>query len=247
MKNSELSPLYKREDQFNKVNYRPVSLLTVIYKIYESVMFDQVSDYFGSIFEELLCAFRKKYSCQSTLIKAIDDWKVSLDRNLMIGAVFMDLSKAFDCLPHGLIIAKLHAYGLSLDACGLFSSYLCNRFQRVKVKTSRSEWAVIKKGIPRGSILGPLLFNVFVNDMFHFMKKCDLYNYADDNSLSVASCNIHDVLSYLGRDCKNAVKWFRDNGMQANPSKFQFMIISHSPVDTSKAMLQIDDNIVLKP
>ena len=246
MKNAELSPLYKREDQLNKVNYRPVSLLTVISKIYESVMFDQVRDYFGSIFEDLLCAFRKKYSCQSTLIKAIDDWKVSLDRNQMIGAVFMDLSKAFDSLPHGLIIAKLHANGLSLNACDLFSSYLCKRFQKVKVKTSRSEWAVIKKGIPEGSILGPLLFNVFVNDMFHFMEKCDLYNYADDNSLSVASCNILDVLSYLGRDCKNAVKRFRDNGMQANPCKFQFMIISHSPIDTSKAMLQIDDNIVSK-
>ena len=138
LKNAELSLLYKREDQLNKVNYRLVSLLTVISQIYESAMFDKVSDYFGSIFEDLLCAFRKKYSCQSTLIKAIDDWKVSLDRNQMIGAVFMDLSKAFDCLPHGLIIAKLHAYGLSLDACDLFSSYLCNRFQRVKVKTSRN-------------------------------------------------------------------------------------------------------------
>ena len=166
----ENAELYEREDQLNKVNYRPVSLLTVVYKIYESVMFDQVSDYFGSIFEDLLCVFRKKYSCQYTLIKAIDDWKVSLDRNQMIGAVFMDLSKAFDCLPLGLIIAKLHAYGLSLDACDLFSSYLWNRFQRVKVKISRSEWAVIKKGIPQGSILGPLLFNVFVNDMFHFME-----------------------------------------------------------------------------
>ena len=127
-----LSP-HKREDQLNKVSYRPVSLLTVISKIYEFVMFDQVSDYFGSILEDLLCAFRKKYSCQSTLIKAISDWKVSLDGNQMIGAVFMDLSKAFDCLPHGLIIAKLHAYGLSLDACDLFSSSLCKRFQRVKV------------------------------------------------------------------------------------------------------------------
>ena len=111
----------------------------------------------------------------------------------------------------------------------------------------KSEWAVIRKGIPQGSILGPLLFNVFVNDMFHFMEKCDLYNYADDNSLSVASYHMHDVLSYLSRDCKNAVKWFRDNGMQANPSKFQFMIISHSGFDASNATLQIDDNIILKP
>ena len=105
----------------------------------------------------------------------------------------------------------------------------------------------IKKGILQGSILGPLLFNVFVNDMFHFMEKCDLYNYADDKSLSVASYHMHDVLSYLSRDCKNAVKWFRDNGMQANPSQFQLMIISHSAFDVSNATLQIDDNILLKP
>ena len=224
MKNAELSPLYKKEDQLNKVNYRPVSLLTVISKIYESVMFDQVMTTL-ILYLKICCVHFLKYSCQFTLsIKAIDDWKVSLDHNQMVVTVFMNLSKAFDCLPHGLIIAKLHAYGLSINACDLFSSYLCNRFQRVKINNSRSEWAVIKKGIPQGSIIGPLLFNVFVNDMFHFMEKCDLYNYADDNSLSVASYHMHDVLSYLSRDCKTVVKWFRDNGMQANPSKFQLWL-----------------------
>ena len=101
-----------------------------------------------------------------------------------------------------------------VNASDLFSSYLCDRLQRVKVHNCRGEWAVIRNGIPQGSILGPLLFNVLVNDMFHFMEKCDLYNYGDDNSLSVASYHMHDVLSYLSRDCKNAVKWFRDNGMQ---------------------------------
>ena len=83
--------------------------------------------------------------------------------------------------------------------------------------------------------------------MFHFIEKCDLYNNADDNSLSVASYHMHDVLSYLNNECKNAVKWFRDNGMQANPSKFQLMIISHSGFDASNATLQIDNNIILKP
>ena len=137
-------------------------------------MFDQMSDYFDPIFEDLLCAFRMKYSCQFTLIKAIDDWKVSLNHNQMVGTVFMDLSKAFDCLPHGLIIAKLHAYDLSINACDLFSSYLCNRFQGVKINNSRSEWVVITKGIRQESILGPLLFTVFVNDMFHFMEQLSL-------------------------------------------------------------------------
>ena len=79
------------------------------------------------------------------------------------------------------------------------------------------------------------------------MGKYELYNYADDNSLSVTSCNIHNVLSYLGRDCKNVVKWSQGIVMQANPSKFQLMVFAHSPADASNARLQIDDNIVLKP
>ena len=79
-------------------------------------MFDQVSDYFDPIFEDLLCAFRKKYSSQSTLFKAIGDWKIFLDRNQMVGTVFMDLSKAFACLSRGLIIVKLHSYDLSINS-----------------------------------------------------------------------------------------------------------------------------------
>ena len=158
----------------------------------------------------------------------------------MAGTVFRDLSKAFDCLPYGVIIAKLHAYGLSLNAFDLFSSCLCNRFQRVKINKSSSKWAVIKKGIPQGSILGPQLFNVLVNDMFHFMWSLKLCRW---QFFTVASYHMHDVLSYHSRYSKNAVKWFRDNGMQANTSKFQSLIIPHSGVDARNATLQIDDNI----
>ena len=105
----------------------------------------------------------------------------------------MDLSQAFDCLPHGLIIAKLHAYDLELPACKLLFSYLHGRKQRVKISNSRSSWAVLTKGVPQGSILGPLVFNIFMNDLFLFIEKCHLYNYADDNSLDTSSENLTDV------------------------------------------------------
>ena len=122
MKCAELTPLFKKKDNLCKGNYRPVSILTTISKLYESTINDQLLGHFSDIFDTLLCAFRKGYSCQSLLLKCIDDWKVAIDNNKNVGALFMDLSKAFDCLPHSLLISKLHAYGLTLSACELISS-----------------------------------------------------------------------------------------------------------------------------
>ena len=116
--------------------------------------------------------------------------KKSIDQGKEVGVVFMDLSKAFDCLPHGLLIAKLNAYGLSKSACETMASYLTGRMQRVKISHSRSNWNPLTKGVPQGSILGPLLFNVFMNDMFYFIERCDLYNYADDNSIAKSAQTI---------------------------------------------------------
>ena len=97
-------------------------------------MNDQLREYFVNILNDLLCAYRKNYSCQSVLVKIVDGWKVLLDNNHIIEVIFMDLSKAFHCLPHGLLIAKLRAYGLSEHACDMIASYLSNRYQRVKIK-----------------------------------------------------------------------------------------------------------------
>ena len=165
-------------------------------------MNDQLLKHFNAIFHKLLSAFRKGYSCQSILLKFIEDAKKALDNGNYVGVIFMDLSKAFDCLPHGLLIAKLNAYGLTLPACELLGSYLSGRRQRVKIGGTRSHWSFLEKGVPQGSILGPLLFNIFLNDLFYFIEKCSLYNFADDNSLSNAASTLMDVKSNLQYDSK---------------------------------------------
>ena len=154
-------------------------------KLNERLLSDQLSAHFNNIFHNFFAAFRASYGCQTTLLRKVEDWKAALDKNMCIGAFLMDLSKAFDCLPHDLLLAKLKAYGANEEPCNLMGSYLSNRHQRVKNVKNVSSWSTIIKGVPQGSILGSLLFNIFINDIFYFVTKTTLYNYADDNTVSL--------------------------------------------------------------
>ena len=136
------------------------------------------------MFNPYLGAFRPGKGCQSTLLRLVEDWRRALDNGEYVSAILMDLSRAFDCLPHDLLLGKLRAYGLTENACSLVSSYLSNRKQQVKLGPHCSDWGDIVKGVPQGSILGHLLFNIFINDIFHIVDQSSLYNYADDNTLS---------------------------------------------------------------
>ena len=232
LKFAEVSSLFKKKEALNKINYRPVSILIALSKICEKATSLQISEYFNNIFSSLLSAFRKGYSCQSTLLNMIENFKCALDRGEYIACISMDISKAFDCLPHRLTICKLHAHGLSRNACTLLASHLYKRKERVKIGSLKSDWKELNKSVPQGSILGPLIFNIFMNDIFYFVKNANLYNYANDNSVSVNDKELSMVSRLLQSEAEVTVRWFSDNAMEANPGKFQGILFKgnkHAP------------------
>ena len=221
----DVTPVFKKGNKNDKTNYRPISVMKAFAIIFERLLFKQLNGFIESKFSPLLCGFRKGHNTQHALIRLLEDWRAQLDNKKVIGTILCDLSKAFDTLPHDLLIAKLNAYGLSYSALKFITSYLSNRKQRCKVGSSYSSWGNITSGVPQGSVLGPLLFNIFMNDFFFFIKKSSTVNFADDNTIYACGDSIDEVIYKLEEDIKNALYWFDINRMVANPNKFQLMFL----------------------
>ena len=183
LKLADVTPIFKEGDDTDKVNYRPISILPAISKIFERLLFDQLNAFMEPKFHKLICGFCKGHSTQHALLRLLKKWQSCLDHNEIVGTILMDLSKAYDCLNHELLIAKMHAYGIGTKTLRLFYDYLKRRKQRVKIGSIFSDWLNILLGVPQGSILGPLLFNIFINDIISFVEICNICNFADDNSL----------------------------------------------------------------
>ncbi len=244
LKHAEVSSLLKKDDKMNEEKHRPVGVLVCQSKVFESLMLDQLMEYIQGKLSDLLSAYRKGCSTQHVLMHAIEEWKTALDRGQHVGVVMMDLSKAFDTIPHGFLLAKLHSYGLSKNACEMNKSYLTNRKQRVKINDVRSSWQYTVRGIPQGSQAGPRIFNIFLNNMFYFIEVlCQTINYADNNSLAKIDSDINVIKAELEVASGVAIQWFKENFIQANASKFQALCVSKA-VNPPVLELFIDGIIV---
>ena len=176
----------------------------------------------------ILTGFRKGHSAKHSLLIMIEKWKRALDENIKVGAIFMNLSKAFDTLNHRLLLAKLKAYCLQPTALKQMENYLTGCFQRTKVNNSYSSWSGIIAGVPQGSILGPLLFNIFLNDLFLYPQVTFLSNYADDNTLYSIGNTIEGVKKALSNDFRIIQKWLHENLIVLNARKCHYMCFGTS-------------------
>ena len=253
LKTADVTPIHKEKEQTVKKNYRPVSILPILSKLYEGDMNEQISAYVENFLSPYLFGYRKGYGTQHCLLVMIEMWRKALDENKVGGAILTDLSKAFDCLSHDLLIAKLEAYGFDKSALKFIHDYLKNRMQRTKVNGSYSSWRELLNGVPQGSILGPLLFNIFINDIFFFLDKAKIANFADDNTTFAIESDIMELLKTLESETFSILNWFRMNEMKPNQDKCHLLVAdinhryysSNSYIYLDNAFLESEESVKL--
>ena len=247
LKLADVTPIFKKGDAKDKSNYRPISILPLLSKIFEKIIHLQLSNFFNSKLSKKLCGFREKHSTQHALFQLVKDIENWLDESKYVGMILMDLSKAYDCIPYDLLLAKMEAYGIDKKSLNLLRSYLSGRKQRVKLNSEYSSYVNIDRGVPQGSILGPLLFNIFLNDLLLDYKVTDICNFADDNTLYKSEKYLQVLKTILTEGVRQVLQWFEYSSMVANPEKFQVLLLGpRNKITKNDFVININDHILRK-
>ena len=228
LKKAKVTPIFKKGSKADINNYRPISVLPIINSIFERHISNCLVDYLESnnLLYNHQSGFRRLHSCQTALTKIVDNWLNAINNSETVGTVFLDLTKAFDLVNHKLLIQKLAAYKFSSSTQSWFQSYLTNRSQQVNISGKLSDPQHIAAGVPQGSVLGPLLFLIYINDLPLSIQTCILDLFADDATLSCSDPSILNLTNCLNEDLKNFQDWCIRNDMVVNVPKTKAMFIA---------------------
>ena len=225
-------PHFKAGDKSNIENYRPISHLPILNKIFETILHDRIYNFFHScnIISNNQFGYMRQRSTAQAALKVVNELLPAIhDKNFAV-LVLIDLSKAFDSVVHNLLLAKLHRYGMRESALSLLRSYLANRKQRVQVMKCFSEYVDVDMGVPQGSVLGPLLYIIFANDLVNLIRDAHMTTYADDIALTIRGDSLPELFRVLNNDLKVVLNWSRFNRLPINFKKCHAVIVCNKSI-----------------
>ena len=228
-KSARVAPLCKNSGKRDEpTNYRPISVIPVVTKVFERIIYDQVYHYLikNSLLTRHQSGFRSLHSMVTALLEAADSWAMNIDRGLINAVVFLDLKKAFDTVDNEILLRKLQCYGIRQSSYKWFASYLDNRTEVCQINCCKSTPKSLKCGVPQGTILGPLLFLLYINDLPNCLQFSQPRMHADDTSLTFASADVQDVNDCLNYDLSKVYTWLSANKLTLNLTKTEFILIA---------------------
>jgi len=221
-------PLFKKGDINNKCNYRPISLLPIFSKIFEKIIKKRIVDFFerNYLFSNSQYGFRSKRNTGDAILDFVNFSLNCFQEGEFSVSSFLDLSKAFDCVNHSLLLHKLKMYNFSSIAIELVKSYLQDRFQAVRYKEEFSDFEEVTIGVPQGSVVGPILYIIFTNDLYTAFSHVKITGFADDNSIAVKGKDLKEVHKVNASVLEELTTWFRSNGLCLNNEKTKIMTLT---------------------
>ena len=246
LKIAKIVPIYKSKAKDELNNYRPISLLSSISKVFEKIVYKRLYHFISESLYTRQYGFREKHSTVQAVTELYFDIIDSWENKQYTLATFLDLSKAFDTIDHKILINKLHFYGVRGVALSWFQSYLSERKHFIQYKSYTSPKSSIVCGVPQGSILGPLLFIIYTNDLPNCLKYSKCILYADDTTVYFSSSNLSKSYDSLNYDLNNLTDWFRANKLSLNVGKAMYLLFrnKHENTSTNNYNLNIGPQII---